>query len=144
MELELRELTETERALQVYDIYKHCMYMPTEERFIRKMTGYIDDCGVRIFECLCHGQTKGVIVISLSNTAKAEILGIATDENVRGMGIGSYMIKRVSQIHPLSQVYAETDSDAVGFYQKNGFEIVEEKQVFGDEKVSRYKCTLEI
>ena len=46
MNLKLRELTLKNKILQVYEIYKHCMFMPTEEKFNNKKTEgktYIND-----------------------------------------------------------------------------------------------------
>lgn len=142
MERTLKELTDIESVCGVYDIYKHCMYMPTKEKFVSKMTEYIADPGVKIYICLCSGEIKGVIAVSFSDSNQAEIFGIATDDDMRGRGVGSYMIKQVAALHSLASIYAETDRDAVGFYQKNGFNIVEEIRDFDGEKVIRYKCTL--
>ena len=38
--------------------------------------------------------------------------------------------------------YAETDNDAVGFYQKNNFSITEFSEIYDGETVIRYKCEL--
>ena len=80
MERTLKELTDIESVCGVYDIYKHCMYMPTKEKFISKMTEYIADPGVKIYICLCSGEIKGVIAVSFSDSNQAEIFGIATDD----------------------------------------------------------------
>ena len=37
MNLKLRELTLKNEILQTYEIYKHCMFMPTEEKFNNKV-----------------------------------------------------------------------------------------------------------
>ena len=52
------------------------------------------------------------------------------------------MIKQVINDYSLLSVYAETDDDAVGFYQKNGFSIIEFAETYDGETVVRYKCEL--
>ena len=76
------------------------------------------------------------------NQRKVEIVGIAVDLSARGNGIGSYMINQVVNDYSLTSVYAETDNDAVEFYRKNGFDIVEFSEDYGGETVIRYKCEL--
>ena len=44
--------------------------------------------------------------------------------------------------YDLLSVYAETDNDAVGFYQKNNFSITEFSEIYDGETVIRYKCEL--
>ena len=52
------------------------------------------------------------------------------------------MIKQVINDYSLLSVYAETDNDAVGFYRKNGFSIMEFSESYDRETVVRYKCEL--
>ena len=82
------------------------------------------------------------MVVSFKEQKKIEIIGIAVDVSARGKSIGSYMINQVINNYGLLSVYAETDNDAVGFYQKNGFNIVEFSEAYDGETVVRYKCEL--
>ena len=95
MDLKLRELTLKNEILQVYEIYKHCMFMPTEEKFNNKVDLFLNDNFVKIFACFSHGKIVGVMAVSFIEQKKVEILGIAVDLTARGKGIGSYMIKQV-------------------------------------------------
>jgi ribosomal protein S18 acetylase RimI-like enzyme len=52
------------------------------------------------------------------------------------------MIKQVINNYDLLSVYAETDHDAVGFYQKNGFNITAFSEIYDGETVVRYRCKL--
>ena len=142
MDLKLRELTLKNEILQVYEIYKHCMFMPTEEKFNNKADLFLNDNSVKIFACFEQDKLVGVMAVSFIEQKKVEILGIAVDLSVRGKGIGSYMIKQVINNYGLLSVYAETDNDAVGFYCNNGFRIVEFSETYDDETVVRYKCEL--
>lgn len=142
MELKLIELTHKDEVSQTYEIYRHCTFMPTREKFSMKADQFINDNSVKIFACCNQDMIEGVIVVFFAEQHKIEVLGIAVDLSDRGKGIGSYMINQVIKDYGLLYVYAETDNDAVGFYQKNGFSITEFPETYGNETVVRYKCEL--
>lgn len=95
MELKLIELTHKNDVCKTYEIYKHCMFMPTEEKFNKKVEQFLNNNSVKIFACFNQGEIVGVIVISFSEQRKIEIIGIAVELSARGKGIGSYMINQV-------------------------------------------------
>lgn len=140
--MKLIELTHKNEIFQTYEIYKHCMFMPTEEKFNNKVDIFLNDNSVKIFACFEQDKILGVMVVSFIEQKKIEIIGIAVDVSVRGKGVGSYMINQVLNGYDLISVYAETDNDAVGFYRNNGFRIVEFSETYDDETVVRYKCEL--
>ena len=142
MNLKLRELTLKNEILQTYGIYKHCMFMPTKEKFNNKVDLFLNDNSVKIFACFEQDEVLGVMVVSFIEQKKIEIIGIAVNSSVRGKGIGSYMVNQVVNDYGLLSVYAETDNDSVGFYRNNDFSIVEFSEIYGDELVVRYKCEL--
>ena len=142
MNLKLRELTLKNEILQTYGIYKHCMFMPTKEKFNNKVDLFLNDNSVKIFACFEQDEVLGIMVVSFIEQKKIEIIGIAVNSSVRGKGIGSYMINQVVNDYGLLSVYAETDDDSVGFYRNNDFSIVEFSEIYGDEPVVRYKCKL--
>ena len=142
MNLKLRELTLKNEVLQTYEIYKHCMFMPTEEKFNIKVNQYLNDNSVKIFACFEQDKILGVLVVSFIEQKKIEIIGIAVDVSACGKGIGSYMINQVVNNYGLLSVYAETDNDAVEFYRINGFNIVKFSETYGNKTVVRYKCEL--
>ena len=140
--MKLIELTHKNEIFQTYEIYKHCMFMPTEEKFNNKVDIFLNDNSVKIFACFEQDKILGVMVVSFIEQKKIEIIGIAVDVSVHGKGIGSYMINQVLNGYDLISVYAETDNDAVGFYLKNNFSVTEFYETYGDETVLRYKCEL--
>ena len=142
MEHKLIELTNKDEVCRTYEIYKHCMFMPTEEKFDKKIDLFLNDNSVKIFAYLNQGKIIGVMVVSFIEEKKIEIIGIAVEVSARGKGVGSYMINQVVNNYGLLSVCAETDNDAVGFYQKNGFNIIEFSETYGAETVVRYKCEL--
>ena len=142
MELELIELTHKNEVCKTYEIYKHCMFMPTEEKFNKKIDQFLNDNSIKIFACFNQVEIEGVIVVSFVEQSKIEIIGIAVDLSARGKGIGSYMINQIVNDYSLISVYAETDNDSVVFYQKNDFRITEFYETYDGETVVRYKCEL--
>ena len=142
MELELIELTHKNEICKTYEIYKHCMFMPTEEKFNKKIDQFLNDNSIKIFACFNQVEIEGVIVVSFVEQSKIEIIGIAVDLSARGKGIGSYMINQIVNDYSLISVYAETDNDSVVFYQKNDFSITEFYETYNGETVVRYKCEL--
>lgn len=143
MELKLIELKNKSDMYKTYEIYKHCMFMPTEEKFKKKMDAFFVDDSIKIFACFHQSNLIGVVVTSFLNQREMEIIGIAVELSVRGKGVGSYMIKQIVKDYGLTFVYAETDTDAVGFYLKNGFSVTKFFENYGNETVIRYKCKLD-
>ena len=142
IQLSLTEFTDKTEILQTYDIYKHCMYMPTKEKFCKKAADFQNDQTIRIFACFKQMQLVGIIVLSLAGHNRAEIVGIAVDPAHRHQGIGSFMLNRVQKKLRITSLYAETDRDAVDFYRKNGFRITAFSGHYNDKTVTRYQCEL--
>lgn len=143
MELKLIELTDKNEICKTYEIYKHCMFMPTSEKFNNKIDKFLCDKSIKIFACLYQGEISGVISVQFTEQGKAEILGIAVDIATRGKGIGSYMIHQLVSDYGLTFVLALTDDDAVEFYRKCGFDITKFTKTHHDgETVVHYRCEL--
>ena len=142
MAFKLIELTDINEAYKTYDIYKRCMFNPTVEKFEHKISNFLNDGSVKVFNCFANGEIAGIIVISFTEQNKAEIIGIAVAVHLCNKGIASYMVKQIMEKYSLIYIFAETDDDAVGFYRKIGFEIIEFFKVYDGETVKRYKCEL--
>ena len=143
MELKLIELTDKDSICKTYGIYKYCMFMPTQEKFNKKIDSFLGDNSIKIFACYQHDEIKGVISISFTEQNKVEILGIAVDISTRSKGIGSYMINKLVNDYGLTYVLVITDDDAVEFYGKCGFNITKFTKTHNDgETVTHYKCEL--
>ena len=99
MRFELIELTDKNEIYRTYEIYKHCMFMPTEERFFRKIDAFLNDNSVKILACVYENEVKGIIVISFIKQYEIEILGIAVDMSARHHGetVTRYKCKLVTQ-----------------------------------------------
>ena len=141
-ELKLTELTRLDDVLGHYDVYKDCMYMPTSDKFERRMRAYLADETARIYACLSGDIVVGMAVCVCAKNSVLEIVGIAVERAHRCKGIGLYMISNIKNKYIDCTLYAETDDDAVGFYRKCGFTVSEYTQEYDGQSVRRYKCTL--
>lgn len=142
MEINMIELNNRNDLLNAYDIYRHCMYMPSKEKFGKMIDSFLADNSIKIFACKKCNVIKGIIVISYIEQFKVEINGIAVDIDARGQGIGSYMINKLMNDYNILSIYAETDDDAIEFYRKNNFAITKFVKTYDGEDVVRYKCEL--
>ena len=141
-ELKLTELTRLDDVIGHYDVYKDCMYMPTPDKFERKMRAYLADEAARIYACLSGDIVVGMAVCVCAQNSVLEIVGIAVERTRRCKGVGLYTISNIKNKYTDCTLYAETDDDAVGFYRKCGFTVSEYMQQYDGQSVRRYKCTL--
>ncbi len=144
MECYIKELTRWEEAAAGYDVYQDCMYLPTEEKYRRKMQTFLQEEATKVFACFSDDGLKGMLVLTSFPQRQAELVGIAVEKTARRQGIGTFMLRQVMETCALQAVFAETDDDAVEFYRKNGFSVEKHVEMYDGEPVVRYKCRLEL
>ena len=127
-------------AQEIYNIYSACMFEPTFDKFKIKTEQMQNDSTVSVYGYFLNEKIVGVI--STQETDKAvEIIGIVVDSQKRHLGIGTKLIDYISK-KCKKEIIAETDSDAVMFYKKCGFDIEEKTVSKPNISYSRYICTL--
>ena len=125
---------------EIYNIYSACMFEPTFDKFKLKTEQIQKDSSVSVYGYFSNEKIIGVI--STQETDKTvEIIGIAVDTKKRQSGIGTKLIDYVKD-KSSKPIIAETDSDAVMFYKKYGFDIEEKIVSKSNISYSRYVCTL--
>ena len=125
---------------EIYNIYSACMFEPTFDKFKLKTEQMQKDSSVSVYGYFLNEKIIGVI--STQETDKTvEIIGIAVDTKKRQLGIGTKLIDYVKD-KSSKPIIAETDSDAVMFYKKYGFDIEEKIVSKSNISYSRYVCTL--
>ncbi|MEE8338474.1 MAG: GNAT family N-acetyltransferase [Dehalococcoidia bacterium] len=80
----------------------------------------------------------GVIGLELRREGNGTIRHIAVVPESRLQAIGRRMIQLAESLHALSAVDAETDADAVGFYEACGFSIESLGELY--RGVERFRC----
>ena len=112
------------------------VFNPTEERLLNRAKKYQEDESTNIYVYKEDGRYKGIVIFKIVNNSAA-ILDIAVKPEYQGQGIGSKFIDFIFNHFNAQNITAETDDDAIGFYQKYGFTVADTKVEF-DTK--RYVC----
>ena len=129
-------------SIDCFNIYSACMYLPTYETFYEKANLMMDDKDVYIFGFQKNDKINGIIAIKLNENNSAEIIGIAVDSSCRKQGIGKQLITYAMIIFNISELFAETDDDAIMFYKQCGFKTEEYYKSYKNGIFKRYKCNL--
>jgi len=114
------------------------VYNPTEERLLNRAKKYGEDENSNIYAYKHNGQYKGIVIFKIANNSST-IHDIAVKPEYQGRGIGSKLIDFIFNRFGVQSITAETDDDAIEFYKKYGFSVVDVKAVFGTK---RYVCVL--
>ncbi|HXF90770.1 MAG TPA: GNAT family N-acetyltransferase [Candidatus Nitrosotenuis sp.] len=109
---------------------------PTQEKIQRILKEY-KISSWQLMGCSINEQLVAVIGLDLS-PPNAIIKHISVLPEYRGLGIGKQLIHYALDYFCLSTLSAETDEDAVNFYQTLGFSC----QPFNGKYGKRYKCAL--
>ncbi len=125
---------------EVYNIYSACMFKPTFEKFKIKAVKMQNDSAVRAYGYFCNEKITGVIVVK-ELVQSVEIIGISVVAIKRGLGIGTTMLDYIEKRYK-KKIIAETDSDAVVFYKKYGFDIEKISVSKNGSYYDRYFCEL--
>lgn len=120
----------------VYSLLAPSVFNPTPERLLSRAEKYQADDKTKAYAYADNGEYKGIIVFKIKEQT-AEILDIAVKPEYQGKGIGSMLIDYIFSKFAVSKITAETDDDAIGFYKKYGFTVVDITVKF-DAK--RYAC----
>ncbi len=117
------------------DLLAYSMFHPTAEKIKKRIASY-QSPDIHIYACAENDTYLGLIVYHLCENT-ATVLDIAVHEGVRGQGIATFLIDGLIQKSHTVEIFAETDDDAIGFYQKYGFRVTDTETVY-DRK--RYTC----
>lgn len=92
-----------------------------------------------LYAKVCKNVIEGCIGIDISEEGLITITHIAVNQSYQGKGTASEMVNFVQKIYQPIKIIVETDREAVGFYEKYGFEInsLGEKYL----NVERFRCT---
>jgi len=127
-----------------FEIYKQCMYKATFSEYAEEIMQITKNSDCHIFACVESGKNKGILICKLVKNKTAEILGIAVVKSSQRNGIGKFMVISAAQYLNVKKLTAETDEEAVGFYEHIGFSTKPFVRHFSDGDVERYQCHLSI
>ncbi|MGE7925793.1 GNAT family N-acetyltransferase [Viridibacillus arvi] len=120
---------------------KELLSFATSEKNVEKEYGLYMQSPVRkLYGYDLESEVAGCIGIEFLSPKRCEIKHIAVSLDHRGIGIGSKMISFVLEKYSLSFIFAETDKDAVNFYENYGFKITSLGEKYPG--VERFQCIL--
>lgn len=125
-----------------FDIYRDCMYLPTYNKYVAEMEAFMRSSSVKVYMCHDVKKVVGILIIRIVCSRSAEIEGIAVSYEYRNRGIGKMLITEARKAERLKKIIAQTDEEAVGFYQSCGFQIEPERKEYLNGSVVRYNCLL--
>ena len=121
----------------VQRIMGYAMFDPSPQGIEKEIQLINSDPSALFFAWVDDGLPLGICSFEIHGD-KIEVHLIAVDEAARGRGIGGAMIRALqSRYHKF--IEAETDDDAVNFYRKIGFTVLE---FVHETRGKRYTCTL--
>lgn len=139
--MKIKKLSTLKELKDGYEIFRHCMYQPTEEKYQKKMAEWMEEKNIIVYAALKENKIKGMIVFRFCQDNTAEVMGVAVHPAYRLQGIGSALINWIAEKHKIEKIFAETDEESVWFYRKNGFQTEKAERKFSEETVIRYICT---
>ena len=87
--------------------------------------------GYKIYKYTVNNSIIGFVIFYINDKLKnIHIYSIAVDENVRNKGVGSQLIKSIKNKYDYSLTLnvSINNTNALKFYEKNNFIIIEEKE----------------
>jgi len=123
------------------NLRKLLSFATSERNIDREYELYIHSSARELYGYTFENEVIGCIGIELLDLKHCEIKHIAVFPNHRGKGIGSKMISFIKVKHPVTFVIAETDKDAVSFYENYGFKITSLGEKY--QGVERFQCIIE-
>ncbi len=121
--------------LPLCNLLSYSMFHPTAEKIQERITSY-QSPDIYVYACAENDVYLGLIVYRLCENT-ATVLDIAVREDRRGQGVATFLIDGLVKTSHAVEILAETDDDAIGFYQKYGFRVTNTETVY-DRK--RYTC----
>lgn len=116
----------------ILELLSPSVYMPTKEKLLNRALKYQQNENILIY-AYKDAEYKGIVVFEI-NSNIATIKDIAVKPEYQGRGIGSKLIDFIFNKFEVEAITAETDDDAIDFYQKYGFDILKTKMKFNTKR----------
>jgi len=135
----MREITSKDVHPTIRELFSYATSM---EKVDYEIARYIGSSNRQLYEYHLGDEIVGFVGVEVITLEHYEIKHIAVLPDLRGQNIGSKMVKFVCKKHDLSFISAETDCDAVEFYRKYGFEVINLGEKYPG--VNRYRCEYKV
>ena|SRR5215831_1600219 len=94
----------------------------------------------RLFALVTEDGVAGIVGVELLVAGRSRILHIAVPARLRGRGIGRRLLTEVLTAVGATELVAQTDTDAIGFYRACGFAVSSLGEMYPG--VERFECRL--
>lgn len=121
---------------QIYNLLVPSVFNPTPQKLLLRAQEYFAADNIHAYAFLQDGEYVGIIIFEIKDNI-ATINDFAVNDEYRNKGIGSKLVNCIVDKFNANIIIAETDDDAVGFYQKFGFEI---REIESEYDCKRYIC----
>ncbi|MEE1239874.1 MAG: GNAT family N-acetyltransferase [Acutalibacteraceae bacterium] len=120
----------------ILDLLAPSVFNPTPERLLSRAEKYQADDNTSVYAYSENVEYKGIVVFKIKEQT-VEILDIAVKPEYQGKGIGSRLIDYIFSKFSINKIIAETDDEAIGFYKKYGFTVIDTRvEIY----TKRYTC----
>jgi ribosomal protein S18 acetylase RimI-like enzyme len=109
------------------------------QRLDRTIDAYRNNANVRVLGFMHEGRPVGMIAIEVEPAAEGVIRQIAVLPEWRGRGLGRALVRDAALHLGLVTITAETDRNAVGFYERSGFRVLNLGEKY--PATERFLCT---
>jgi len=113
-------------------------YAMSSNAVMQEYDKYIYLSNRKLYTLFSENMAIGCIGIEIFETSNCIIKHLAVLPTQREMNAATKMIDFITEKHSLTQISAETDGEAVGFYEKYGFEITSLGEKYPG--VERFQC----
>lgn len=139
LEFGVSSLTGRESDPALISIIRHAIGSPNADKVDSVIQMYKADPKCHLWGISLHGKLVSVLGVEEITDTESRIRHIATQTGDRNRGHASNLIRHVFT-ESINTLWAETSEDAIGFYERNGFEI----KSIGEQwpGVERFRCTL--
>lgn len=122
----------------ILEVLKESVFKQTKEKLIKRANYYESKEGIVSYGYIYDDMILGLIVLDKASNDEMIILDIAVRKDKQKLGIGSELLNYVIYELKPRILVVETDDDAVGFYEKKQFEIVNLGGKYSN--INRYEC----
>lgn len=126
---------------EVRNLLSECM-LSDEGRISAELTKYLEDESRELYGSFFNDELVGLIGVIHGSIGEVELKHIAIKPDYRGKGLGRKLVYEYVQAKSIVIMKAETDKDAVGFYNKLGFTILSLGEKYPG--VERFECTFSL
>ena len=116
------------------------VFNPTPEKLDTLIAEYLSLDNHALYIKKHDDVLVGIIGCLFLNTTTIIIRHIAVSQHYQRQGIARTMMNEIMEATKVTQLYAETDNAAVGFYQACGFEVTLLPEKYPG--IQRYQCVL--